>query len=379
MRTDPKVNNDKLCETESRYRAIFEQSPYGIVIIDSNGKIIEFNEAAHRELGYSRDEFARFSISDIDPFQTPDEIRENMSEVMQNGEARFEVRHLTRDGGTRNVEVITRVVNLSGRKVFQAIWHDITESKRAEERLRKQHDHLEELVRKRTAELAEVNKKLQDDISRRKIIENKLRDSEEKFHKIFDDGPLGMLVLTPECRIFDTNKAVHLMLGYTEEELARVRFEDIIYSEDREKIMNMSGLLFERKIPRFQAEKRCMKNNGEILWANIITTALLDRNGEMMYALCMIEDISDRKTAEVEREGLILDLQDAVARIKTLTGLLPTCAWCRKIRDDSGNWKRVETFIEEHSDASFSHGICPECLKKNDPDAYKDYMDRNTG
>jgi len=78
----------------------------------------------------------------------------------------------------------------------------------------------------------------------------------------------------------------------------------------------------------------------------------------------MIEDVSERKFAEQEREKIILELQHALQNIKTLKGLLPICAWCRKIRDDDGYWKEVEHYITEHSDAYFTHGICPECLKR---------------
>jgi len=238
------------CEAELRFRAIFEQAPYGIVIIDTNGKLLEFNEAAHRDLGYSREEFAKLSISDIDPYQSPEEIQDSMGKVLGKGEAEFEVRHRSKDGKIRDVNVIARVVNLSGSRVFQTIWHDITERKQAEEALSKYSEHLEELVGERTAELAKVNAQLQKDIAMRKL-------------------------------------------------------------------------------------------------------------------------------AEQEREKLIRELQYAMARIKTLSGLLPTCAWCRKVRDDDGYWKKVEIFIEEHSDASFTHGICPECLQKNDPEAYKEYVDSN--
>jgi len=70
---------------------------------------------------------------------------------------------------------------------------------------------------------------------------------------------------------------------------------------------------------------------------------------------------------------LIHELQDAMAKIKLLRGLLPMCAWCKKVRDDNGYWKKVETYVEEHSDASFTHGICPDCLKKNDPETYDAY------
>jgi len=106
------------------------------------------------------------------------------------------------------------------------------------------------------------------------------------------------------------------------------------------------------------------------------TTALRDEEGEVIYALCMVEDIGNRKSVEQEREILIHELRVAMANIKTLKGLLPTCAWCKRVRDENGNWQKVETYIEEHSNASFTHGICPDCLKKNDPESYTEYEDR---
>ncbi len=86
----------------------------------------------------------------------------------------------------------------------------------------------------------------------------------------------------------------------------------------------------------------------------------------------VIKDMTRRKEAEKEREALISELQEALSKIKTLSGLLPICAWCKKVHDDKGYWKKVETYIEEHSDASFTHGICPECLKKVSPDTYEE-------
>ena len=82
----------------------------------------------------------------------------------------------------------------------------------------------------------------------------------------------------------------------------------------------------------------------------------------------IIRDISDRKRVEKERIQLIRDLQDSLAKIKTLSGMLPICASCKKIRDDKGYWNQIETYIGKHSEAEFSHGICPECAKKLYPD-----------
>ena len=76
----------------------------------------------------------------------------------------------------------------------------------------------------------------------------------------------------------------------------------------------------------------------------------------------------NRKKAEELREKLIADLQKAANEIKTLSGFIPICASCKKIRDDKGYWEQIETYIMERSDAEFSHGLCPECLKKLYPD-----------
>jgi DNA-binding response OmpR family regulator len=66
----------------------------------------------------------------------------------------------------------------------------------------------------------------------------------------------------------------------------------------------------------------------------------------------------------VERNKLVQELQAALAKVKTLSGMIPICAWCRKIRDDKGYWDQVEAYIESHSNATFTHGICPECAAK---------------
>jgi CheY-like chemotaxis protein len=75
-----------------------------------------------------------------------------------------------------------------------------------------------------------------------------------------------------------------------------------------------------------------------------------------------------RAKLESEREALIKELQDAMAKIKTLSGLIPICAWCKKVRDDKGYWQNVEQYIKEHSQADFTHGMCPDCQKKYFPE-----------
>jgi len=74
----------------------------------------------------------------------------------------------------------------------------------------------------------------------------------------------------------------------------------------------------------------------------------------------------------IERQKLMARLEKSLREIKTLRGLLPMCAWCKNIRDDKGYWKSLEAYVHEHTDAAFTHGICPKCLEKVDPKLYKE-------
>ncbi|WP_319409280.1 response regulator [uncultured Desulfosarcina sp.] len=76
------------------------------------------------------------------------------------------------------------------------------------------------------------------------------------------------------------------------------------------------------------------------------------------------KDITERKRAEAEQEKLLKELKKALADVKILSGLIPICASCKKIRDDKGYWNQIETYIRDHSDAQFTHGICPQCAQK---------------
>jgi PAS domain S-box-containing protein len=95
---------------------------------------------------------------------------------------------------------------------------------------------------------------------------------------------------------------------------------------------------------------------------------ILDDEGNVCRIIEYTLDITKRKQIEEERNQLIKNLQDSLAKIKTLSGLLPICASCKKIRDDKGYWNQIETYLRNHSKAEFSHGICPECAKKLYPD-----------
>jgi PAS domain S-box-containing protein len=96
----------------------------------------------------------------------------------------------------------------------------------------------------------------------------------------------------------------------------------------------------------------------------VSASPLVSNRGKHTGRLLLIRDITERRHAESEREELIAELRDALANVRSLHGLLPICASCKKIRDDKGYWHRVENYMRAHADVEFSHGICPECAAK---------------
>jgi PAS domain S-box-containing protein len=106
---------------------------------------------------------------------------------------------------------------------------------------------------------------------------------------------------------------------------------------------------------------------GGTLWLEVNKQPYLV-NGAVAGFIGVARDITRRVELEKERTALIADLQEAMASIKSLKGLLPICASCKKIRDDQGYWSQIEVYISKHSEAEFSHGICPDCARRIYPD-----------
>jgi two-component system, cell cycle sensor histidine kinase and response regulator CckA len=114
-----------------------------------------------------------------------------------------------------------------------------------------------------------------------------------------------------------------------------------------------------------------LRKDGQQTDVSLTISPIRNVAGVVIGASTVARDISQRKREEAERLKLIQELTDALAQVKTLTGLLPICAACKKIRDDNGYWQQVETYIQKHANVDFTHGICPECVRK----LYPEYCD----
>ncbi|MCK9363785.1 MAG: EAL domain-containing protein [Syntrophales bacterium] len=154
------------------------------------------------------------------------------------------------------------------------------------------------VVARRAEELTNNNELLLQEIAGRRKTEEELRLSEERFRRIFDEGPFGMMLANPDYTIVMANKAFCGLLGYTEQELAGQSIADITCEEDREKGREFSGQLFAGSISVLHLEKRYVRKDGGIVWANITASAIHGKEGNVLYSLSLIEDLTDSKKAE---------------------------------------------------------------------------------
>ncbi len=119
------------------------------------------------------------------------------------------------------------------------------------------------------------------------------------------------------------------------------------------------------------AEHEHHDKDGNPVYVEVSAYPIKDSTGKIIRFVHISKNISERKNLEKERERLIKELQDALAEIRTLKGIIPICSCCKNIRNDRGYWQQMEAYISQNSEAKFTHGICPDCAKK----LYPDYLD----
>jgi PAS domain S-box-containing protein len=197
-------------------------------------------------------------------------------------------------------------------------------------------------------------------VNRRLLIE--IRMQEEKFSAAFHSAPYAILLTRlADGKILEVNRGFSRITGYSPEEVrGRTTVDLDLWTrvEDRQTVVREladKGALDE-------VEMRIRVNSGGII-TGMMSASVIIIHGEKCI-LSSVSDITERRRSEEERERLLQEREKTLSEVKVLSGLLPICASCKKIRDDSGYWNQIEGYLLTHSQAEFSHGLCPDCMEK---------------
>jgi len=207
-------------------------------------------------------------------------------------------------------------------------------------------------------------KELEKEAAERSLAEEALRESEVRLKAVLDTIQAGIVVIDPETHtIVGVNAAAGKMFGAPREQiLGSVCHKYICPAEEGE--CPITDL--EQDLDNAEHELLTASGRRVPILKTVVSVTLAGRK----HLLESFLDITERKRAEEERERLIGQLQEALAKVKTLSGLLPLCSSCKRIRDDQGYWQQIEAYIRDHSEAEFSHSVCPECAKKLYPEVF---------
>lgn len=261
LRAQSRDRERALVERQEIYGAIVDQAADSIVLIDVQTlKFSEFNARAHESLGYSREEFSRLTLPDLQGELDAAEVRRRVqANVAQANYASFEIMHRRKDGSLRTTRVSSRPVTIRGRSYLAAIWSDMTERKQAE---------------------------------------MALRSSEQQFRSVFEQAAVGISIVSPQAQWLQVNQRLCNILGYSREALMNLSFRDITplptLGDDLVRVQRM----LDGETDADSWEKQYIRKDGKVIWVRITTSLVRDAAGAPSYFVTVTEDIHESKLAQ---------------------------------------------------------------------------------
>lgn len=278
-----KQHDEALKESEERYRIFFKQAADSVAIVDpQTGMFLDFNETAHRNLGYSREEFQNLHLSDIQAVESKQEVTDHIKRIVEKKSDAFETKHRTKLGDIRNSLVSSRVISIQGKAYLQSIWRDISE---------------------------------------RKQTEKALLDSENNFRALAENVNDGILIAIEDGRHIFANRCAAEITGYTTSELLEMRIGDLAHPNEYDRIIEryrkiISGRPFERQYETILVHK---DGRSVPIEASSAQTVWQGNPADIVS----IRDITQRKKVEKslqeihERLEHQVDLRTSELKIKT--------------------------------------------------------------
>jgi PAS domain S-box-containing protein len=266
-----------LRESEIRYRTLFEQMPDAVLLIEAEtGNIVDFNEKAHQNLGYTREEFRGLRVCDIHHRETEREVIRHLAKVRSEGSDLFETEHATRQGAIRNIRVHSAAVRIESGEFIQSIFTDITDYKQLELELRAK--------------------------------QRKLVQSEKRLAHILDASPSAIYILEPTgqaelpFRVSFMGASITAITGHEPaiwSEDSRFRFNQV-HPDDRARVLENERLLMDQS--ELSQEYRFLHKDGSYRWVHDELRLERDPAGSIVEGIGAWSDITERKQAELALE-----------------------------------------------------------------------------
>ncbi len=331
----------ELLDEQNRLRALVDSIVDEVWFCDATGRILLANTAATAALGFENEQDLLSTISELMPklqIHAPDGRAKSRREVPILKSVRGEV--------VKNEE--------------ETIRHPKTGEVH--------HKHVSSApVKNESGEIIGAVAIIRD-VTERKRMEIALREGAQLLQSVLEALPVGVWITDRDGKIIQGNPAGREIWGgaryvgvdhYHEYKCWWADNGEPISPEEsalaRAVLHGETSLNEEVEIEGFDGLRRIILNSA---------LPVCDSEQQVLAAIGVNQDITARKKAEREREKLIAKLRESLANIRTLKGLLPICAWCKKIRDDQGYWNQLESYITSHFEVGITHGICPECAEK---------------
>jgi PAS domain S-box-containing protein len=303
--------------------AIIQASDDAIIGKTLDGTIVSWNKGAEKLYGYNAEEILGQSISALAPPGKPDELPAIMKQLRRGQRIEsYETTRVHKDGHLIDVSVnISPVKDKAGKVVgASAIARDITKRKRAEAALRL---------------------------------------SEERFRIALKGAPVVVFTQDLQLRYTWINSPV---LAWNRQDYIGKTDAEIVSDEDAARLTAIKQEVLRTGVG--SRTEVSVSFEGVMHYFDLIAEPLRDAGGTLLGLICSATDITSSK-------NLIAKLKEALDQVRLLSGLLPICASCKRIKDEREVWQPLEAYIQAHSEAKFSHGVCPDCLRKLYPEYYR--------
>lgn len=270
-------DSELVVQKEDIYRTMFEQSLDSILVMNTGGGVLHFNEAAHTNLGYTREEFSKLHVSDIDDAETKKVAKAHIAKVMKTGYDFFKTKHRTKTGEVRDVYVRVSSMSIGPEKILVCVFHDITEEKRAVDAL---------------------------------------QESENKWRGLFENMRDGWVSTDIDGVFQECNPAYQDMLGYTRDELQSLTYQQLTPQKwhDLEKRIVAEEITAKGNSELY--EKEYIHKDGTVFSVELMVLLVRDEDGKPVGMWGLVRDITERKKAMAVLEQKNAALQEILEQIQ---------------------------------------------------------------